>query len=142
MKMPERIDPELFAPCGMNCLVCYKHCLSPKPCAGCRAGDAGKPGHCRFCEIKSCAQARGAAHCCACPDYPCAPVRRLDARYRARYGVSLVENGQIARTSGVGTLLASQQALYRCPHCGGVISLHDRICSDCRREYAPCNQDH
>lgn len=27
MKMPtEKIDTAMFAPCGMNCLVCYKHC--------------------------------------------------------------------------------------------------------------------
>lgn len=27
MKMPkENIDTAMFAPCGMNCLVCYKHC--------------------------------------------------------------------------------------------------------------------
>lgn len=23
MKMPEKIKPIMFAPCGMNCLVCY-----------------------------------------------------------------------------------------------------------------------
>ena len=33
MKMPERIDTELFAPCGMNCRVCYRHCFHKKPCA-------------------------------------------------------------------------------------------------------------
>ena len=26
MKMPEKIEAIMFAPCGMNCLVCYKHC--------------------------------------------------------------------------------------------------------------------
>jgi hypothetical protein len=26
MKMPEKIDISMFAPCGMNCKVCYKHC--------------------------------------------------------------------------------------------------------------------
>lgn len=36
MKMPtEKIDTVMFAPCGMNCLVCYKHCYHKKPCAGC-----------------------------------------------------------------------------------------------------------
>ncbi len=42
MKMPnEAIDPAMFAPCGMNCLVCYRHCRPKKPCAGCRGGDSG-----------------------------------------------------------------------------------------------------
>lgn len=36
MKMPtEKIDTAMFAPCGMNCLVCYKHCYHKKPYAGC-----------------------------------------------------------------------------------------------------------
>lgn len=38
MKMPtEKIDTAMFAPCGMNCLVCYKHCyhVSEKK-TGCR----------------------------------------------------------------------------------------------------------
>ena len=32
MKMPtEEIDAIMFAPCGMNCKVCYKHCYHKKP---------------------------------------------------------------------------------------------------------------
>ena len=31
MKMPkDNIDTVMFAPCGMNCLVCYKHCRHKK----------------------------------------------------------------------------------------------------------------
>lgn len=42
MKMPkENIDTSMFAPCGMNCLVCYKHCYHKKPCAGCLNSDKG-----------------------------------------------------------------------------------------------------
>ena len=26
--MPERIELDMFVPCGMNYLVCYKHCYS------------------------------------------------------------------------------------------------------------------
>lgn len=45
MKMPEeKIDTAMFAPCGMNCMVCYRHCSHPKPCAGCLNSDMGKPG--------------------------------------------------------------------------------------------------
>lgn len=43
MKMPEKIEPVMFAPCGMNCLVCYKHCYHKKPCTGCLKSDQGKP---------------------------------------------------------------------------------------------------
>ena len=55
MKMPtEKMDTAMFAPCGMNCLVCYKHCYHKKPCAGCLNSDMGKPEHCRKCKIKDC----------------------------------------------------------------------------------------
>lgn len=30
MKMPDKIDEIMFAPCGMNCMVCYKHCYTKK----------------------------------------------------------------------------------------------------------------
>lgn len=31
MKMSkEKIDISMFAPCGMNCKVCYKHCYNKK----------------------------------------------------------------------------------------------------------------
>lgn len=42
MKMPEKIDISMFAPCGMNCKVCYKHCYHKNPCAGCLNSDKGK----------------------------------------------------------------------------------------------------
>ncbi len=47
MKMPkDNIDTVMFAPCGMNCLVCYKHCRHKNSCAGCFNSDVGKPEHC------------------------------------------------------------------------------------------------
>lgn len=64
MKMPtEKIDTAMFAPCGMNCLVCYKHCYHKKPCAGCLNSDIGKPEHCRKCKIKDCIKGKGLSYC-------------------------------------------------------------------------------
>ena len=62
MKMPMKIDTEMFAPCGMNCMVCYKHCYTKKtkqPCGGCMVESKGKPEHCRKCKIKDCVQSKG-----------------------------------------------------------------------------------
>ena len=47
MKMPEAIGSQLFAPCGMNCMVCFTHCSTKKACGGCLGTDESKPGHCR-----------------------------------------------------------------------------------------------
>jgi len=46
-------------------------------CPGCRSGQCGYPG----CEIRKCAQARKVAVCPACPEFPCAHVKKLAERY-------------------------------------------------------------
>ena len=47
MIMPDAIPPELLAPCGMNCQVCYRHLTPRRACLGCRGGASNKPPHCR-----------------------------------------------------------------------------------------------
>ena len=133
MEMPAEIDRSLFAPCGMNCLVCYRHCGHKKPCAGCLAGDGGKPEHCRRCAIKDCVRNRGLSHCYQCPEHPCARIMRLEKSYRTRYHVSLTDNSAAVKTRGLEAFLAQQRERYTCPACGGVVSLHDRACSGCGR---------
>ena len=71
MKMPEeKIDTAMFAPCGMNWRVCYRHCSHPKPCAGCLNSDMGKPGHCRKCGIKDCVGQKGCRTVLRVPIFP------------------------------------------------------------------------
>ncbi len=135
MKMPEGpIRPELFAPCGMNCMVCYKHCFHKRPCGGCRSGGVGKPEHCRKCAIRDCLQKQGRSHCFECPDFPCKRIRNLDASYRRRYQASLVENSRYVQQHGLEAFMAQQKQTYTCPRCGGVLSLHDKMCSECHSE--------
>ena len=132
MRMPvESIDARMFAPCGMNCMVCYRHCSHKRPCAGCLGSGAGQPAHCRNCAVKDCVRERGLSHCHACGDYPCGRIRALEKSYRARYRTSLVENGFAVRQHGVAAFLEQQKERYTCPHCGGIISLHDAACSEC-----------
>ena len=69
MHMPDAIPENMFAPCGMNCMVCYKHCTvckSVRPCAGCLNGDEGKPRHCRACAIRDCCREKGLRYCLEC----------------------------------------------------------------------------
>lgn len=89
MKMPnEKINDMLFAPCGMNCLVCYKHCYHNKPCAGCSQNDTGKPEQ--------------------CSDYPCKRLKYLEKSYQTRYGASLIENSLFVKTNGLNKFMESQ----------------------------------
>nr|WP_125143001.1 DUF3795 domain-containing protein [Clostridium transplantifaecale] len=134
MKMPGIIDPLMFAPCGMNCMVCYKHCYHRKPCAGCLNSDQGKPEHCRKCKIKDCIGERGHSYCFECSDYPCKQIKTLEKSYNTRYGASLMGNSAAVRQDGLEKFMERQREEYTCPSCGGIFSIHDRECSECRRK--------
>ena len=83
MHMPDAIPENMFAPCGMNCMVCYKHCTvckSVRPCAGCLNGDEGKPRHCRACAIRDCCREKGLRYCLECTAFPCRRLNRLEKK--------------------------------------------------------------
>ena len=129
--MPPKIDITKFAPCGMNCVVCYKHCYHQKPCAGCLNTDTGKPEHCRKCRIKDCVQLKEITYCYQCGDFPCRLIRNLEKSYNSRYEESLVENSEIVREEGICNFLKIHSARYTCMECGGIVSLHDKVCTEC-----------
>ena len=133
MKMPEIIDNIMFAPCGMNCMVCYKHCNSSKPCMGCLAGDLGKPEHCRKCKIKGCSYDKGLTYCYECRDFPCKQIKNLEKSYNMRYHASLNQNSLAVRELGLEAFMVSEKKKWECPFCTGVISLHDAMCSECKQ---------
>lgn len=131
MKMPDRLDAGLLAPCGINCAVCYKYVKDIRPCSGCLTGNENKTARCRDCKITTCAQQKGVARCYECAEFPCGRVRSLDKSYVQRYGVSLVENGRAAHAQGPETFMQAQTAQWRCRHCGGILSVHTGMCSSC-----------
>ena len=135
MKMPdENIDKSMFAPCGMNCMVCYKHCYHKKPCAGCLNSDSGKPEHCRKCKIKKCIKEKELTCCFECSDYPCKLIKNIEKSYNQRYQTSLMENSAFVQEHGLEPFMEMQKEKYTCPKCGGIISIHDRECSECQEK--------
>ena len=136
MKMTNTIEETLFAPCGMNCMVCYKHCFTAKtrkPCLGCLANDeSGKPAHCRNCKIKDCVREKGVSYCYECAQFPCKFIKNLEKSYNKRYQASLMENSEFVRQHGLERFMEQQKEKYTCPKCGGIISIHDRECSECQ----------
>ncbi|CAG0930138.1 hypothetical protein TFLX_01615 [Thermoflexales bacterium] len=133
MKMPDTIDQFLFAPCGMNCMVCYVHLKEKKPCSGCLGDDQHKPERCLNCSIKRCAKDKGHAYCYECPVFPCKQVKNLEKSYLKRYQVSLLANSRIVKEKGLEYFQNEERQKWACD-CSGVISLHDRICSECKKE--------
>jgi len=136
MKMPEKLEDSLFAPCGIDCGACYGHLKKKKPCGGCLVDGAARRGRCEVCSLKTCARERGFVRCFECPTFPCARLRRLDKTYRTRYGLSLVEQGERARRDGVAAFLSGDALRWKCA-CGGAISQHDRVCSECGAALPP-----
>ncbi len=138
MQMPkDRIDGTMFAPCGMNCKVCYQHCYSKKPCPGCLSHDKGKPEHCRKCKIKDCVQEKALVYCFECPEYPCKWIKNLEKSYQKRYRVSLIDNSHFFQAYGIEAFMEQQKLRYTCPKCGGIISIHDQECSECQEKLEP-----
>lgn len=135
MKMPEKIEAIMFAPCGMNCLVCYKHCYHKKPCDGCLKGDHGKPEHCRKCNIKDCIKNKGVDYCFQCSAYPCKLINNLEKSYNKRYKTSLINNSRMVENQGLVQFMNQQRELFTCPKCGGILSIHDSECSECQSKY-------
>ena len=131
MKMEAEIPERMIAPCGMNCMVCYVHLKKKKPCPGCRQQDDATPEHCRKCKIKDCAFEKGVDLCIECISFPCSVIKRLDKSYQKRYRVSLVENAARIKAVGAKQFLYEEKEKWTCPVCNGVISLHDRVCSEC-----------
>lgn len=134
MKMPEKIENEMFAPCGMNCTVCYKHCNSTKSCSGCRSDDNTKPQHCSKCKIKLCVIKKGYNYCYECNAFPCKLNKNLERSYD-RYNWSLIMNSTDAKDDGVEFFLEGEREYWTC-RCGGIISLHDAKCNECHTKLA------
>lgn len=70
--------------------------------------------------------------CFECGRYPCRRLRRLDARYRARYHMSMLENLDAIRAGGLEGFLERQRERWRCPDCGGTLCCHNGLCLECQ----------
>jgi hypothetical protein len=128
----------LVAPCGMNCAICAsylagkydlkKQGIRAGYCPGCR--PRGK--NCAFMK-KACARlGEGLVkYCFECPDFPCRRLKALDKRYRTNYHMSMIENLNYIKKSGMEEFIKKQEEKWRCPSCGGMITCHGGLCYRC-----------
>ena len=134
-------DPDLVAPCGMNCAICSnylarvhdlkKQGILKTYCTGCRP----RAKQCAML-MKRCMLIRNGEirFCSECMEYPCPPLKRLDDRYRHRYHMSMLKNLDAIREHGIEGFLQGEEDRWRCPDCGGTICCHNGICFDCGLE--------
>jgi len=131
-----------IAPCGMNCGVCRAHQREHEPCPGCRIDDVPKPKTRAHCYIKTCDKLaeQEITFCFDCGDFPCARLMKLDERYRANYGMSMIENLLNIKRYGIRHFVRNENRKWKCQQCGETLCVHHAACPSCGtawRKYKP-----
>ncbi|MCF8374507.1 MAG: DUF3795 domain-containing protein [Bacteroidales bacterium] len=124
----------LIAACGMNCGLCIGYLREKKPCGGCFNMDCeNKPMHCRSCAIVNCDKLAKteSGFCYECGIFPCARLKRLDKRYRTKYGMSMIENLNFIQVYGLESFLINEEKRWACPDCGVGLCVHRNECLSC-----------
>lgn len=126
---------ELVSPCGISCETCVSYLgytMEGKPrkhpCEGCRIKDKECAFLKRDCEKLS---DKRVEYCFECEDFPCEDLKKLDERYRGKYGSSLIGNLEFIEENGIEEFLRKQEEEFRCPTCGGTICIHTGLCYEC-----------
>ena len=127
----------LIAACGMNCGLCIGYLREKKPCGGCyKKYDKNKPEVCRSCTIVNCEllAKTDSGFCYDCDKYPCTRLKRLDKRYKTKYGMSMIENLDFIQKNGIENFLAYEQNRWSCKVCGSGVSVHRNYCLKCNTD--------
>jgi len=133
--MSESFDPDLIAPCGMNCRICmgyFGYCVNGRKrkeaCIGCKARDKS----CAFVK-KDCENLtkKKVSYCFECVDFPCEKLVKLDKRYREKYDMSMIENLKYIEKNGIDKFVKKEKERWKCPNCGDLICVHDKRCYNC-----------
>jgi hypothetical protein len=123
----------LIAPCGMNCAVCMAFLRKKNKCSGCRGNDTNKPVTRINCKIKTCSTFRegNVKYCFQCEKYPCKSLKHLDNRYRIKYKMSMIENLEQIKKSGLKKFIENEKIKWTCSKCQGTICVHKGYCFTC-----------
>jgi hypothetical protein len=130
-------DSALIAPCGMNCGLCYAFLRSRNKCPGCRIDDDRKPKTRLTCGIKNCGERcrEKGDFCSSCARFACERLVRLDRRYGAKYGMSMIENLRSIETDGLRSFVKTEKSTWACPGCGEPLCVHKAFCLTCERKW-------
>ena len=67
--------------------------------------------------------------------FPCAGLKQPDRRYRTKYGMSMIENLEAIKESGIRKFIQKEKKRWTCPECGGTICIHRPQCPSCGRKW-------
>jgi len=134
MVIRQEYDTKLIAPCGMNCGICMAYLRDKKVCPGCWQEQQTKSKSCINCIIKNCEllNKSEAKYCYDCIKYPCKRLKQLDKRYRTKYCMSMIENLEYIKESGLDKFIQKENNRWKCAQCGGTICVHKGYCIICK----------
>ncbi|MCE1163901.1 MAG: DUF3795 domain-containing protein [Bacteroidetes bacterium] len=123
----------LIAPCGIYCGVCKTYLRKKNKCRGCRADTDDIPVTRARCKIKKCVNLKNNNGFCGevCVLFPCADIKRLDARYRKKYNTDIYANLHYLYKNGPAAFLKKEKKKHKCLSCGGVVCIHTGECFEC-----------
>jgi hypothetical protein len=127
------IKSTLIAPCGMNCSLCHAYIRNKNVCPGCYGDDDLKSKSCAMCHIKNCEirKAEKFKYCFECYEFPCLWMKRIDKRYRTKYAMSMIDNLEYIKQSGIRTFVRQEKKKWICANCGKIICVHKKTCIFC-----------
>jgi len=128
-----RITEEQIAICGMNCHLCLAYKRGKNGCYGCRAEKGLRHAHCEKCIIVNCEKVLNGKYtfCYECDSFPCQRIKHLDKRYRTKYSMSMIENLELIKNSGITKFLSNEEKRWTCPKCGQILCVHRPQCLHC-----------
>ena len=126
----------LIAPCGMNCAICRNYLRERNKCPGCRCPDTNKGVTRVRCKIKKCEVFNDIdkKFCFECGKYPCEKLEHIDYRYKTKYNMSMIENLEYIKNSGINNFIDNEKIRWTCNECGGTICAHKGYCYSCGKK--------
>lgn len=111
-------------------------------CHGCRSDVVF--GHCKTCNLKACAQAKGIAFCAGCSEFCCNAFRDFAAGRLADpmlaeekpHRCELMDDCEAIQQDGWQGWASNKLVDYGCPSCGTLNSAYDLTCRRCGHDPA------
>jgi len=131
--------------CGLYCGACKALIDSEKAkdaddvkCLGCKSRTTA--GWCSKCEIRACAQGKGAENCADCNAYPCKKLKAFHHNGRD-YRLLGAKNCDAIREHGASAWLKERKARWTCKACGTRLSWKDDACPKCGKDILSCKEE-
>lgn len=126
--MTTRTKISHIAPCGMNCRLCIGYVRDKNKCDGCLTPNTKCS---RNCTLRFCNERKGKYCDHSCASFPCARLKNLDKRYRAKYGMSMLDNLAQIEELGIRQFVRNENARWVCATCAELICVHRPQCLNC-----------